>query len=412
MAKSFSQNFLWMTIIRFFNIGTKFFLTAYLIRVLGNKVFGMITWADAILQYFIVFINFGFNIFGSKYISDFQEDKEKTNDLIRSVFFIKIILFSISFFIMLFFSQIEILKVNYQILLILLLSTIGDVLFPIWYFQGIEKIKPLCITVVISKLTLLIGCFFFVKNVDDTLLYVTIFTMSQILLGILGFFKMLKISNLSFKLPYKKDVGKIFNVAKYYLIGNFSMLIFNALTVFLIGVYSTLENVAGFDISLKIVMFTIIPIEILQVISLPKLSRTKNKFFLRKLILSSFLFGVLMFFLLQFTGEFLIVLLGGESMIKYTYLVKKLSYLVLFVPTGYIIGQCGLIAFNNYKSYNFSLIFTAGAYFSTICILFFFKELTFEQLINLRVYSDFFLFLLITYNAFKYKIFNIDLKKN
>ena len=60
------KNLSFLTILRVFNVGAKFILVAYLIRVLGKINYGVLTWVDSIIQYFLIIINFGFNIYAAK----------------------------------------------------------------------------------------------------------------------------------------------------------------------------------------------------------------------------------------------------------------------------------------------------------------------------------------------------------
>ena len=78
---------------RFFNIGFKFLIVAYLIRVLGQKGYGILTWIDSVIQYFLMLINFGFNIYAAKYIVEYREKKDKINEIVSAIIIIKSILF-------------------------------------------------------------------------------------------------------------------------------------------------------------------------------------------------------------------------------------------------------------------------------------------------------------------------------
>ncbi|WP_075340539.1 oligosaccharide flippase family protein [Tenacibaculum agarivorans] len=402
---SLSSNFIWLSLIRFFNILSKFIITAFLIRVLGELNYGIITWSDAVLQYFIVFINFGFNIYGIKTIADSKGDVKLLQKNITSIYVIKILLFFFSFFILGLLQVSNLLKADYLILFLLLTSTIGDVLFPIWYFQGIEKIKPIGKIVLITKTFLIVCVLLLINNINDIYKYIFIYTMSQIILGALGYIQLKKEIGFNLRKTNKEHTLKIFSSGKYFLLGNFSMLVFNALTIFLIGIFSSMEDVSGFDISLKLVMFSIIPIEILQAISLPILSKNKSLVFLKKIILITISYSLITFILVRIFSSQLMLILGGEDIIKYSYLIKELSYLVLFVPMGYIIGQCTLVAFNAHKSYNFSLVLVAIVYIITIVLLFYFKAISFQILIRLRIFSDLFLFAILVLFIFKHKIF-------
>ena len=87
---------------RFFNIGIKFLLVGYLVRVFGEFGYGQITWVDSIIQYFVLFINFGFNIYASKRVVELSGDKDALNEIVSSIYIIKTGLFIISIVILLF----------------------------------------------------------------------------------------------------------------------------------------------------------------------------------------------------------------------------------------------------------------------------------------------------------------------
>ena len=77
-----------LSILKFFNIGFKFVLIGYLIRVFGSTLYGLLTWADSIIQFFLMFINFGFNVYAAKYIVDRRNDRSKVNEIVSSIYII------------------------------------------------------------------------------------------------------------------------------------------------------------------------------------------------------------------------------------------------------------------------------------------------------------------------------------
>lgn len=405
------DNFFHYSLLRIFNIAAKFILVAYLVRTLGEKTYGLLSWSESILQYFIIIINFGFNIYGAKYIVKHRDNKKLLNDIISSIYYIKGFFLIVSFLVLFILSQTNIPDVNFSILLLLLVSTLGDMLFPVWYFQGTEKLKPLTKIVALAKFLLLIGTVLFIKSKDDLELYIVLFSLSQILMGFLGFIALKKDANYNFIKPNRKTLKSVFRQARLYFLGNISMLVFNALTIFLIGVYVSLEKVTGFDISLKIVMFALLPFEILQAVFLPVITKTKNKKMLSKLVLISLFSGIIICVLLNLLPEFLLNLFGGSEITKYKEVLKVLSLLMVTVPSTFLLGQCGLVAFGQDKAYNYSLISIAIVY--GIIVLFFLlsNSIDFYKLLYLRVFSDYLLFIIIVYKAFKSKIIDTHFLK-
>src|SRR5213075_934119 len=101
-----------------------------------------------------------------------KDDPKKLNEVISTIYYIKGALFILCFILLIplsFNSQIN--EVLYLIVLMLLMG-LGEVLTPIWFFQGIEKMRPLTIITFFSKLILVILTFLFIKQRSDTSLYI------------------------------------------------------------------------------------------------------------------------------------------------------------------------------------------------------------------------------------------------
>jgi len=165
-------------------------------------------------------------------------------------------------------------------------------------------------------------------------------------------------------------------------------LVFNFGTIFFIGKFCELDEVTGFDSSLKIVMLGVIPFEMLQQAVFPTISRTKNKNMLKKLVFASFFLGSIIGLVIYFLSDNLMILFGGEEVLKFSTVLRFLSILSPFVALTFILGTCSLVAFGYYKEYNFSLIVTSIIYILVLSILYIFDQLTFWNLIYLRVFGD------------------------
>jgi PST family polysaccharide transporter len=404
------KNFSYLSLIKFFNIGIKIILAAYLIRILGDEKYGLITWLDSVIQYFIMIVNFGFNIYAAKYIVENKKESKKINEIISAIYLIKGGLFIVSLLCILLLGNSETFYNYQQLLLLLMFCGVGEVLFPIWFFQGIENLKPATIIVFLSRLFLLIGTVFFVQSETDLLSYVILFVVSSFLMGFLGVFYLFKFYKVKFTLVPFKHIRIYFKESTPFFIGRFLSLVFNFGTIYFIGKFCLLEQVSGFDTSLKIVMLGVIPFEMLQQAVFPTISRTKNKNLLKKLVISSFIIGVVIGAIIFLLSDSFMFLLGGDEMLPFSTTLQYLAILCPFVALTFVLGTCSLVAFGFFKEYNFSLIFTSLIYILILVVLYFTNSITFWNLIYLRVFGDVLMVLIRLYYSLKRKTLILNIR--
>ena len=159
-----------------------------------------------------------------------------------------------------------------------------------------------------------------------------------------------------------------------------------------------------FDVCLKIIMVSVIPFEVLQQAVFPSLSRTRDKNLLKKLVIGSFVLGLIAGFVIFLLSDVLLLLFGGEMMLEYIETLNALTILAPFVALTFILGSCSLVAFGFYREYNISLIATSIIYIIILIVLYYFDLINFWNLIYLRIFGDILMALVRLYYSIKRKI--------
>ena len=93
-------------------------------------------------MYFSLIINFGFNISGTKEVAENINDKEKIAEIVSSIYIIKFGLFFVSIFILIscLYFVLTLREIG-MLICITFSATLSELLFPQWYFQGVDKMK-------------------------------------------------------------------------------------------------------------------------------------------------------------------------------------------------------------------------------------------------------------------------------
>ncbi len=167
-TKRLFSNFFSLVLLQGINYLAPLIMLPYLVRVLGIEKFGLWAFATAAISYFILLTDYGFEFTATKNISLHRNDTKKLQEIYNTVLTIKFLLALAGFSVLLLLTFfVDKFAQNAYLFYLLFGTVIGSVLFPVWFFQGIEKMKYITILNVISKIIFLTMIFIFVKKPDD-----------------------------------------------------------------------------------------------------------------------------------------------------------------------------------------------------------------------------------------------------
>ncbi len=226
----------------------------YLIRILGLENFGLISFAYAFVNYFVVITNFGFQLSGTKKISLHRHDKKKLSTIFCAIFSLKLCLFIVSFSIfMLIVRTAPIFHENNMVYMLSFLAVFGNVLYPNWFFMGIEAMKPLAIINSISKIICLIGILYFVKSKDDILAAVVMQSSVDIICGIFSLIIIKRVYKIKFHIPSILTLLELFKESWNVFLSQIYVTLLTSSNTFILGLFAAKETIGIFATADKIV---------------------------------------------------------------------------------------------------------------------------------------------------------------
>lgn len=279
-----------------------FVTTIYLARIILPEGFGILGYTTAFVSYFLLFIDFGFDVISVKKIAN---DKSVISKYINNIISFRLLLASVIFIVL----GVVVLFINETLIIKLALLITGLNLFvqsftTEFVFQATEKIKYLSIKVVAKNIIILLLIFLFVKSISDVLFVVGISVLANLLMSIWLFHKYTKLfAKFSWSID-RRFLKSIFLESFPLIISSFMITIYYNLDMVMLGNIKTQVEVGIYNAAYKIFLIGLIPLNVIVKIFLPSLSKVKDKELLGKtirnygimlfgfgLIISGFIFG-------------------------------------------------------------------------------------------------------------------------
>ena len=397
--KDLLSNFFSLTFLQGFNYLLPFLTLPYLVNILGVEKYGLVIFAQSFIIFFNIIVDFGFNLSATREISIHREDREKISEIYSSVMLIKLFLTLASFFVLLFFVF-TIDKFNSEILLYLIsfLMVIGQALFPIWYFQGHEKMKYITFINILSKLIFTIAIFLFVKEKTDYLL-VPLFNGIGVLIGSLyAIYIIKKDFNQKIILQELKTIRHYFNQSSQFFLSRVSVSIYTAANSFVLGIFTNNTMVGYYSVAEKMYLAIQSPYTPLTQVLYPYISKNKNIHFFKKVFFITVILNIALMILIYFSSGFIFNLLFDSSITKESLQVFNFFLIAnLVVVPSILIGYPFLAALGFSKYVNMSVIFGSVFHLSVLLILKFINKVSLYNIAILVIITEALVFFLRMY---------------
>lgn len=230
------KNVLSLSLVQGMNYILPLITLPYLVRVLTVHGYGLLTFSIAFVQYFLIFTQFGFNYSATQRVAEARENKKQLSQIFFSVLVAKLFFCIISFAMLIMitsqFSYFE--KVKY-IIWLSFVTVIGDVLFPVWFFQGEEKMSSIAITNITARLATVPFIFIFVKDSSDITIAALIMGSANLIAGILALITVFRSKRISFHLPKINHITVEIKTSWHFFLSSAAMSLYTVSTPVLLG---------------------------------------------------------------------------------------------------------------------------------------------------------------------------------
>lgn len=372
--KQIAKNTLYLSIMEGVELIIPFMALPYIINTVGADNYGKIAFAQSLVAYFAVIVNFGLSIVAAKEVAIYRDNKYELGKILCSMLIIKLFL---SLVCMLFLNILVCFwsRTNSDVLLYNYCFGVcfADVFFTRWLYQGLEKMFMITLIRSSSLIIYIVLIFSFVNNIND---YRKIPLMQSgcliatSLIGLIFTFKHEKINPLFPDFPY---IISFFKKSVPFFFSRCSLTINSQIATTVIGATLGDYEVAIYDIAQKIAKVALIPASMIMQAVYPHNVRNKDAQFATTIFLYMLVLVSFMLVCLYFVAPFGVNILSHGNLPESATLVRMFIPYIFVGSVSLYLGTSMLVAWGYSKPFNRSVYLSTAILAIVYCCFYFLR---------------------------------------
>jgi PST family polysaccharide transporter len=370
--KRLIENAFSLGLVQVASLGLPLLSLPYLAKTLGADQMGRMAFALSIAQILVIFTDYGFNLSAPKQISIYRDNPNKITEIWCTVTLIRI-LFAIIGAIcvvtgMILFNQ---QPDDIQLFSSAYIMVIGNIVFPQWLFQGLEKLKVVSLVQVIAKFIVFAMIFFMVHSEADIYLATLLQGSGYLLGGILSIpFTVIALKNGRLTWPTITAIKQQLKSGQHVFFSTAATNIYTTSNTFFIGLFVSSSSLGNYHVAEKLiraVQALYAPISNAVYPHVTRLAETNYNALLafnRKLLLLGSLFAGLASVSVYFIAPYAINLVFGPSYIQAAEILQAFASLPFIIFISNIFGIQTMLPIGMESVFSKVLIFAALLNFS------------------------------------------------
>ncbi len=397
----------YLGIIEFVKLLLPFVALPYIISTVGSDKYGLIVFVQSIVAYFSILIGFGFDISAVRSVAIYRDNKKELGRIVFSVLGVKLILLLISLALLtIIVFSFGFFRVNAILFYFVFLSCISDLLFPVWFFQGIEKMKIITLVQFSSMLFYVVTIFLFVNTESDYIYVPLLQSCGLVLSGLLGFFLLIWKEKLPFSVPTRVELVDTFKDSLPFFASRFSVVINANIAKTLSGLFLGYHETAVFDLAQKISNAAMLPLYVINRAIFPHNANKQDRRFATKALFAVSMITIVVAVADFIFSPFAVHFFGGDQLMDSVFITRILCLWVLISGVSIYEGSSVLVAFGHVKPFNYSVLLSSIALLLLYGLFYLTNNFTLISFAFALIFSESFIAIYRLYFCLKFKLFS------
>ena len=407
-TKQLKNNTIALIVIQFLNYALPFITLPYVSRIFSVDKFGLIFYAQVIMDYFWRFVMFGFDFSGVRTIARNSNNPKRVRNDFSAILTAQFIFLAIGFFLLiLLISFIPKFRIDWLVYLLTYIGLLGQILIVTWFYQGMEKMKFITFLNIITRVSFCILIFVCIKKPQDYILYPLFNSISYILAGIVSLIFIRKIFNIKYTLPTLKRLMFIIRYSSQFFLTKIGIALYRQTNAFILGVVASTTLVAYYIAADKI-FWAVLSLYFTFINALfPYMTKNKDIIFFNKMLKYLIIFASLASLFLFFASKYLILIFYSNKYLEAIRILQIFSLSFVFYVFVDTLGMPLLGAFGYIKETNQGYILGGIYNIIGLAILYLLSNITIYSVAILVSSTYLVMFIHRIYYVKKYKLLSI-----
>jgi PST family polysaccharide transporter len=246
--KTLYRNMVSLGVLQVANYLIPFLVLPIISRILGASLFGSVSYAQNIVTYLTLFINYGFEYSATRQISIARYDKAKTDAIFWSVIAAKSMLLLLSFVILAVLPFcMERVACDPKLYIFTALTNIGIVFFPTWYLQGVQQMDKMAWANFFTKLLGAVLVLALVREASAYRLYPLLMSLASIIVGIGAMIYVIRHFGISRPAFDRSTLREVMQAGAPIFLNNVFVALYTTANMTILGLYAADEVIGYFS---------------------------------------------------------------------------------------------------------------------------------------------------------------------
>ena len=361
----------------------------FLFRILGVERYGLVTFGYALMQYFVMFTDFGFNLSATKYISQHRNNLRAINAYLNSAMIGRVVLCFISVIgLLVLISTFDKFRSESTLYILFFGIIIGNVMFPMWFFQGMENMKYITIFNIVAKSLSFIPFFIFIRGPEDYLYVPICYSVGFILAGLVSLCIVYYKMGMRWYITPASQIKCAIKDSSTYFLSRASTSLFTTSNSFLLGLVCGNTAVGYYSAAEKLYQAYNQLLSPFTGVLFPHIAKSRDVAFFKKVFYRIAVLNILSVGLVLMLASYVLQIVYGTSDANILQIFRTLICACFVTMPSMLMGYPFLAAMGHPLFTNWTVICTSVLHITGLFILYLLHSLTPVNVAMMVVFSE------------------------